>query len=252
MAFQFKQFIIDDAESAMKVGTDSVLLGAWINYEGADSILDVGTGCGLLALMAAQNTNAVITALEIDEGAYNQALKNFVASKWSERLTGIFADFRVYSREINNQQKEEALLNETNSPDDGTFDLIISNPPFFSNSLKSGVTNRDNARHDCGLPYTDLIRNSKLLLSEKGRLNLIFPYTDYEQFDTMCKSEGLFLARKTMVTPRKGKQPNRVLLEYSNMSGIECKAGDITIRDEYGKYTSEYLSLTEPYYLFLR
>ncbi len=257
MPFHFKQFVVDDTQSAMKVGTDSVLLGAWINYNGASNILDIGTGCGLLALIAAQNTDASIVGIEINEQAYYQALSNFAASKWTERLSCILADFRDYSKELFAHKELDAHPREANERMIGssvkrTFDLIISNPPYFSNSLKSGVTGRDNARHDTGLPISDLIKNSKHLLSEQGRLSVIFPYSEYTQLDLLCKNEGLLLTRQTFVIPKHGKEPNRILLEYSNISFADCEVNEIMIRDEHGKYTPEYLKLTEPYYLHLK
>ncbi len=246
MAFKFKKFAVEDSDCAMKVGTDSVLLGAWINYTSSANILDVGTGCGLLALIAAQNTNATVTGIEIEFKAYCQAKQNFANSSWSNRLTCINHDFRTFASEYYQQMLEVKAEGSSCG-----FDLIISNPPYFTNSLKSSITSRNTARHNSVLPINELIHSAKLLLKKNGRLNIVFPVPDYEQLDLICIEEGLAATRKTFVIPCKGKKPNRVLLEYSigNVSDIEIS--ELAIRDENGFYTNDYLRLTNPYYLYL-
>jgi tRNA1Val (adenine37-N6)-methyltransferase len=246
MAFKFKKFTVEDSDCAMKVGTDSVLLGAWINYTSTANILDVGTGCGLLALIAAQNTNATITAIEIDFKAFCQAMQNFVNSSWSNRLTCINNDFRAFASEYYNQMSEDKVNDSACG-----FDMIISNPPYFTNSLKSSITSRNTARHNSVLPIYELIHYAKLLLKKNGHLNIVFPVPDYEQLDLVCIQEGLAATRKTFVIPRKGKRPNRVLLEYSIESPGNIEMSELTIRDENGFYTNDYLRLTNPYYLHL-
>jgi tRNA1Val (adenine37-N6)-methyltransferase len=152
--FRFKQFSVDDSKCAMKVGTDAVLLGAWADVTCAETILDIGTGCGLIALMAAQRSNAHITAIDIDESTTLQSKENFLSSPWHDRL--------------------EAIHIEQFQPD-YLFDLIICNPPFFKNALKTPFHERNLARHNDSLSFESLVSHVNILLSENGKFFFILP-----------------------------------------------------------------------------
>jgi len=234
MAFKFKQFSVDDSACAMKVGTDSVLLGSWASLDGADTILDIGTGSGLLALMAAQKSNALITAIDIDEQACQQASVNFNNSPWAGRLSCHNIGLENFNTENN------------------YFDHIITNPPFFINSLKSPEEGRNTARHTDSLPAETLLKVSAAMLAPAGKLSLIFPIQDKMNVISHAIEGDLKLSRYTEIIPKQGKEANRVLMEFSKCQVKEVKSSAIVIRDANGKYTQEYISLTEPFYLFLR
>ncbi|MFH1121106.1 MAG: methyltransferase [Bacteroidota bacterium] len=232
MPFRFKQFVVDDAACPMKVGTDSVLLGAWAKLENSLSILDIGTGCGLLALMAAQRSEALITAIDIDPVANGSAAANFRISPWAGRLT---------ARCIRVQD----FQNETEA---GNFDHIISNPPFFINSLKAPDPERSNARHNDLLPIEDLVKAVVKLLSPEGRFSLILPVQESIVFTDLANVAGLFLVSVITVIPKTGKEANRMLLEFG-MQQMNVETSALTIRDASGEFTTEYKKLTRDFYL---
>ena len=247
MAFRFKQFTVDDSNSAMKVGTDSVLLGAWADFSGCSTILDVGTGSGLLALMAAQECSAIITAIDIDEDAYLQATVNFNNSPWGDKIQCI------------HQGLEEYACNQT-AAKARPFDHIITNPPYFINSLKSPDSGRNKARHNDGLPLKSLLEYSSLLLRDSGKLSIVFPYNDNFLLINQAREFSLNLSRQLIIIPKQGKEPNRILLEFTKVpfGSSETttlltadKTATLTIRDRYGKYTAEYISFTDRFYLKL-
>src|SRR5664279_1596216 len=144
--FRFKHFSVDDSKCAMKVGTDGVLMGAWADVSAAEKILDIGTGCGLIALMAAQRSNANITAIDIDEDATLQSKENFLSSPWHERIEAIHATVQQFQPDF-------------------LFDLIICNSPFFKNALKTPYHERNLARHNDTLPFDSLVSSVNRLLS---------------------------------------------------------------------------------------
>jgi tRNA1Val (adenine37-N6)-methyltransferase len=230
--FQFKQFCIYHDRCAMKVGSDGVLLGAWVNTVDATRILDVGTGSGLIALMMAQRSLATIHAIDIDKDAVLQAQINCNASPWTERLTVFQTDFTQYA--IN-----KGL----------TYDLIVSNPPFFNNSLKNPNALRTLARHTDTLPHADLIDNSMRLLSDVGRIAIILPVSEGLACADYATSKGLFLSRKTWVMPKPDMPPKRLLLELSK-SPIHLLEDTITIETEKRNvFTEEYRLLLKDYFL---
>lgn len=229
--FQFKQFRIEQEKSALKVGTDGVLLGAWCNVHGATRILDVGTGTGLIALMLAQRTEAEICAIEINKDACTDALNNFQKSPWAERL-------RLYSADFN-------IFHESHS---SHYDLVVSNPPYFERSLKSANPASSVARHDVSLSFLQLITGSKRLLTEKGRLAVILPIEVLDDFRETARLTGFYLCRKTQVIPKVGKTPKRVLLEFS-VSAVYPVIDELVILLERDKYSDNYVKLTKKFYL---
>jgi tRNA1Val (adenine37-N6)-methyltransferase len=213
----------------MKVGTDGVLLGAWVDCADANTILDVGTGSGLIALMLAQRCNAKIDAIDIDQNAYLQAGINFGNSPFAKQLQVYPIDFRQYCPEY-------------------SYDLIVSNPPYFVDSLKSPDSGRNLARHTGDLSFEDLVNTSCHLLSKKGRLCLIIPFEAFKMIDSLTNQNDLFLTRKTIVRPRENFPPKRILLEYSKRK-TALKVTNMFIEKTRHIYSEAYIDLTKNYYL---
>ncbi len=229
-SFQFKKFSIQQKSTAMKVGTDGVLLGAWSNIS-EENILDIGTGTGLIAIMLAQKTeNSIIDAVELEVEAYKEAQQNIKNSKWANRITA------------NNC----AIQNYTT---DKKYDLIISNPPFFTASTKAPNSDRNSARHTDDLSFKDLIEAVVKLLKLNGTLSLILPVTEAEHFIDLAKQKQLFLYRKCIVKPNPTKPAKRTLMEFS-FSPNDVIQEELTIETETRhQYTKEYISLTKDFYL---
>ena len=196
--FAFKQCVVNQERAAMKVGTDGVLLGAWADILTDNTILDVGTGTGLIALMVAQrNPEAKITAIEPQEGAWMDAKENFAASPWRDRLR--------LCRQAMQQFVEQ---------EDGYYDHIVCNPPFFNDSLRCPDYGRSVARHSDTLDFDDLIACSARLLRDNGRLSLIIPTDRYN--DLMRSAGAVFhLSRCTEVMTKKSAVSKRMLIELS-------------------------------------
>jgi tRNA1Val (adenine37-N6)-methyltransferase len=213
----------------MKVGTDGVLLGAWANVENAKNILDIGTGSGLIALMLAQRSEAFVEALDVDKNAYRQAQINFENSPFKNRLKIENIDFQSFSSPVK-------------------YDLLVSNPPYFSNSLKPNDKGRLVARHDDRLPLADLIRKTASLLSSQGKLALIIPYESIGNVETIADESQLFLCRKTLVASSPHHPPKRTLLEFS-CHLIKLQENEIFIEKFPQVYSEEYVELTKDFYL---
>lgn len=230
--FQFKQFKIIQEKSAMKVGTDGVLLGFWANCRGAKTILDVGTGTGLIALMLAQRSSAQITGIEIEKNASEEAVNNVQNSPWSNRVDIEQMAFQQY---VN-------LCDEK-------FDLIVSNPPFFENSLKSNNLNRSLARHSDSLPFSELIAGVKILLNKGGILSLILPVSSAKGFIELANKSKLYLSKLTEVKPKASADANRYLMEFGRERVIPAK-DILCIYNEIGKeYTLEFKKRISEFYL---
>ncbi|MEO8534083.1 MAG: methyltransferase [Flavobacterium sp.] len=232
--FAFKKFVINQDKTAMKVGTDGVLLGAWAPVShNPFSILDVGAGTGVIALMLAQRTNAEqIDALEIDEDAYEQAVENFESSPWGDRLFCYHAGLDEFIEE----------------PED-EYDLIVSNPPFYSEDYKTENEQRDLARFQDAMPFEELVEAADLLLSENGIFALIIPYKEEENFIALAKESELYPIKITRVkgTPLSGIK--RSLLAFSRNEKTEIEIDELTIEIERHVYTPEYIGLTKDFYL---
>ena len=227
--FRFKQFSVLNDKTAMKVGTDGVLLGAWCDVTRSHRVLDVGTGCGLISLMVAQRApGALIHGIDIDEGAIAEAQYNFARSPWSSRLSAEVADFKQY--------------------DYGTYDLIVSNPPFFINGVLPPSATRTLARHSTSLTIETLIGHSIQLLSLGGKISIITP-ADVELAVRRCiVQSGLGLRRLTRVVPVDGAPVKRLLWEIV-ASDDETVVDTITIARENHSYTQQYSELTSDFYL---
>ncbi len=227
--FQFKQFTVFHDQCAMKVGTDGVLIGAWADCSQSERILDVGTGSGLIALMLAQRSKALVDALDIDEDACKQAKYNVEKSIFRKRIQVIQSDFNDF---------------DTNQK----YDLIVSNPPYFTNSLHAPDSQRNIARHNHVLPFEKLLKKSVTLLTEMGKIALILPFDAENQIQSLAEKNGLFLFRKTIVRPKPDANPKRILLEYSNKETIPT-ISEFYIEKERHVYSDEFLKLTGGFYL---
>lgn len=231
-AFQFKQFCVFDSNSSMKVGTDGVLLGAWANTSKTNSILDIGTGCGIIALMLAQRTSAFIDAIDIDNESILDAKINISNSNWTKRII-----------------PSNISLQDFVKTNDKKFDLIISNPPFFNNSLKPPDKKRKLAKHTDSLSFETLVYSVKKLLNKNGKFCFILPMNEFQIFKNIILVEGLFINNITFVRPKKSKAINRVLAEisFSNISGNTIN--ELCIRNEDNSFTDEYKELTKDFYI---
>jgi len=243
MSFRFKQFFVEDDRCAMKVGTDGVLLGAWAPSDSPRTILDVGTGSGLIALMLAQRWPAArIDAIDIDPAAVDQAKENFKQSSFSHQLSAYCTSLQAW--ETNDQRLK------TN---DQNYDLIVSNPPYFRNSLKNPDKGREQARHTDTLSYEELITHSVRLLSANGRLALILPAEAETEITDIASTAGLSLTRVTRVYSKESKPPRRVLLCFENTGsrGYELTPIEDTLvlEDDKGGRSAAYSELTKDFYL---
>jgi tRNA1Val (adenine37-N6)-methyltransferase len=232
--FSFKQFSIQQDRCAMKIGTDGVLLGAWTPIENNPfSILDVGTGTGVIALMLAQRSHAEqIDALEIDEEAYEQSVDNFENSPWSDRLFCFHAGLDEFVEE----------------PED-EYDLIVSNPPFYTDEYKSENEQRDLARFADAMPFEDLIEAADLLLSENGIFAVIIPFKEEETFLALAAAFELYPLKITRVKGTPTTEIKRSLLAFSRNEKIDFPIDELIIETSRHIYTSEYIELTKDFYL---
>jgi len=232
--FQFKQFSLEQDRCAMKIGTDGVLLGAWTPIKNNPfSILDIGTGTGIIALMLAQRTHASqIDALEIDEEAYEQATDNFENSPWNDRLFCFHAGLDEFVEE----------------PED-EYDLIVSNPPFYSEDYKSENDQRDLARFQDAMPFEDLIEAADLLLSENGIFSVIIPFKEEENFLALAKEYELYPIKITRVKGSPTSDIKRSLLAFSRNEITTILIDELIIETDRHIYTSEYIELTKDFYL---
>lgn len=231
--FRFKKFTVYHDKCAMKVGTDAVLLGAWADTSFCKNILDIGTGTGIIALMLAQRSQATVEAIDIDKEACVQATENAAASPYTERIKVIHASCADFA--ASNQQKR--------------YDLIVSNPPYFINSLKCPDNKRTVARHTDTLLLSDLIREAQTLLSPSGRIALVLPYERQEEVKALASANHLYICRQTDVIPIPGAAPKRLLVELSATKENIKNRDALIIEEARHQYTPEYIALTKEFYL---
>lgn len=232
-SFAFKRFRVEQSGAAMKVGTDGVLLGAWMRLDGAEQrVLDIGTGTGLLALMAAQRTSdAQIDAIEIDASATRQAQENAQVSPWPQRI-------HIYNISV------QDFVPQTTE----RYDHIVSNPPFFTDSLKAPDASRSTARHTDTLSPDDLISTVDVLLAPEGRFSVIYPPQEADAFEKAARAKGLFCHRRTKVRGTPGNEFKRILQEFARSETVPVE-DELTIEIVRHQYTPEYIALTRDFYL---
>ena len=233
--FRFKQFSVAQDHCAMKIGTDAVLLGAWTNLDSQpNSILDIGAGTGVLALMLAQRSGTeLIDALEIDDAAYEQCVGNFEASDWGDRLFCYHASLDEFTEEIEDQ-----------------YDLIISNPPFYTDTFKTENEERNKARFEDAMPFTELLKSISKLLSPTGQFNVVIPFSEEISFIELASKEGLYPSRTLHVRGQESSSVKRSLICFTfEKQTIETQ--ELTIEIARHQYTKEYINLTKDFYLKL-
>lgn len=230
-SFRFKQFTLFQNRCAMKVGTDGVLLGAWTDISEAKNLLDIGTGTGLLALMFAQRSSQIlVTAVEIDKEAAEQAEENVNQSPWKDRIEVLNEDILTYCSNTK-------------------FDAIVSNPPYFNNNLHPFDKQRILARHNDHFTYPALIDKVVQFLAFDGRFSVILPFEQKEEFITLCNIRGLYLKRKVNVQTIPNAPYKRVLMEFSLRENNEIYKNTLLIEEKRHCYSTEYIELTKDFYL---
>jgi tRNA1Val (adenine37-N6)-methyltransferase len=217
----------------MKIGTDGVLLGAWTPLiNNPYNVLDIGSGTGILSLMLAQRSNAEqIDAIEIDGDAYEQCVENFEASPWDDKLFCFHAGLDEFVDE----------------PED-EYDLIISNPPFYTDDYKSDNVSRDLARFEDALPFEELIESVSVLLSENGIFSVIIPFKEESKFTTIAEANQLYPFKLTRVKGTPTSEIKRSLMIFSR-TRQEISEDELIIEIARHDYTPEYKELTKAFYL---
>lgn len=234
ISFAFKKFNIKQDKCAMKVGTDAVLLGAWVNPTDSRKILDIGTGTGIISLMLAQKSKADITAIDIDKESTEQASVNVAESAFKDQIKVRHTSFQDLVRGTGHK-----------------FDLIVTNPPYFIDSLKNQAeTSRKTARHADLLPFEDLITGVKKLLDEKGKFCLILPKNEAAIFRKMAELKGLYLSKLLRIRTRLEKDSEKRHIMQFEFKESEFSESTLVIEeDSHRNYTQEYKELTRDYYL---
>ncbi|MEQ8469446.1 tRNA1(Val) (adenine(37)-N6)-methyltransferase [Coleofasciculus sp. E1-EBD-02] len=229
--FRFKQFTVFHDRCAMKVGTDGTLLGAWTDITGVQSILDIGTGTGLVALMLAQRSRAYIDAVEIDPEACIQARENVEKSPWRDRIQVYLSSVQDYATTCSKR-----------------YDLIVSNPPFFDNASKASHKARTVARHSDSLKQLDLLQVAEQLLGENGRLAVIYPTESAQIFQEKAQAFGFYCHRKLSVKPTLASPTKRIVLELGKHQ-LTSQEKVLAIEATRRVYTPEFISLIKDFYL---
>lgn len=228
--FQFKEFTICQDKCAFKVGTDGVMLGALADISDAKRILDIGTGTGLIALMLAQRSNAEITAIEPDRISFLQASENISLSIWSNRIKLVPTTFQDFE-------------------DEKRYDLIVTNPPFFVDSLKNPDSRKSSTRHNDSLTSDDIIRGALKFLSEEGKLQLILPFDEGNLFIDKAHDLGLYLYSKFKIRPLPGSNVKRMILGFSSINSDLTERELVIENGPRHEYSEEYINLTRDFYL---
>ena len=236
--FIFKQFTVNQDQCAMKIGTDSVLLGAWTSLKNNPfSILDIGAGTGVLSLMFTQRSNAeLIDAIEIDDAAYEQCVDNFEQSPWADRLFCYHASLEEFVGEIEDK-----------------YDLIICNPPFYSEDYKTKNEQRDLARFQDAMPFEHLLKSVSKLLSEHGIFSVVIPFKEEANFIELASKFNLYPIRILHVKGNPTSETKRSLIEFSfsnpDSYRDDIKKEQLIIETERHQYTEDYINLTKDFYL---
>ncbi len=230
--FSFKQFTVFHHKCAMKVGIDGVLLGAWADVSNTENALDVGTGSGLIALMLAQRCDAEIKGIDIEPNAVIQAYENVNDSPWKLRIS-----------------IEQTSLQDFAENSPKKYDLIVSNPPYFVDSLKNPDENRTLARHTDSLSHTELLLYSNLLLTHIGKLAVILPLNQGLEMIKNAEKTKFYCNKITYVYPKPDVDIKRVLLEFSQEKQTQQIDSIVIETSQRHEYTSEFTELLKDYYL---
>lgn len=229
--FHFKHFSLYHHRSTMKVGTDAILLGRWTKVKPTDTVLDIGTGCGLLPLMLSQKGVAHVDAVDIDAASIEEATVNFEASQWRDHLKAYCTDIVDFKP-------------------DKRYDLIVSNPPFFDRFSKCDSERKSRARHnDAGLTYAIICREAVRLMKPEGRMAVVLPFDVSLNFLQTAERHGLYLHKRMTIIPIAEKEPNRVNLELGLDRVAAVRETTFVIRGEDNRFTDEYKVFLKDYYL---
>ncbi len=239
--FRCKQFYVDHRDCAMKVSTDALLLGAWTQLPASGAILDIGTGSGILTLMLAQRCqlqpDLIIDAIELDDAAADVAAENFRQSNWHAKIRLIKGDILTYPASADH-------------PSDRRYSLIISNPPFFVDSLKASDPKRHQARHTDSLSFADLLAVAATLLAPSGTLSLVLPVHAAMQIIALARHSGWYLQRQCLVQTTAAKAPIRSLMSFRRLPATEPPVQQqLLIHDADGGYSAGYRQLLRDFYL---
>ncbi len=231
-AFQFKEFSLEHKIAPMKIGVDGILLGSWAEVENARHILDIGTGCGLIAMLLAQrNKKANIIGVEIDPATAEEAGENVRSSPWPSRITIVTNAIQDFALEARQE-----------------FDMIVSNPPFFTGGTLSLNENRLAVRHTTKLSHSDLFAAVRKLLSQEGSFSVILPYLEGRRFIEMVEAYGFHLKRLCHVHPTPGGKVERMLITLGRRR-TEVEQESVTIRNLDGSFSDQYRRLTSDFYI---
>lgn len=235
--FQFKQFLINQHRAAMKVTTDACLFGAWVaseekNSKNAERILDIGTGTGLLSLMLAQQVSGKIDAIDIDHDAFLQASENTVHSPWKDRINMSLGDIKEIKTEV------------------VQYDVIISNPPFYTDQLRSPDEQKNKAHHDSTLTLQELIPIMQQLLTTNGRFYLLLPFHRLADAKEIIQGEHLFISKLVLVRPSPAHAFFRIMIQGSNVEST-TSVSEMDIRMDNNEYSKLFTELLGSYYLHL-
>jgi tRNA1Val (adenine37-N6)-methyltransferase len=228
--FSFKQFTIYQDKSAFKVGTDGVLLGAYADLTGVTNILDIGSGTGLLSIMLAQRCDATITAIEPDYDSFIQSCENVNLVDWRNRIKIVNADLQNFD------------------PVNEKFDLIVTNPPYFCDSLKSPDLRKTAARHNDSLTSVEILEGVKRLLKEDGRFQLIMPYVEGNIFIADASKYGFYCNNILKIRPLSESEIRRLILNFSKTRKTPVEKF-LTIEHGRHHFTDDYINLTKDFYL---
>lgn len=230
--FFFKKFGMFHHRSTMRVGTDAVLFARWVGVSCSDRVLDVGTGSGIIPLILAQREAGRVDAIELDFDSCEEARQNFEISVWSDKLAVFNEDVRFFA----DNAKEK-------------YDLIVSNPPFYSSDVKPIREKKVMARHVSTLSYQDLLVSARKMLKDDGRLAVVLPYYESRLFIKDAEKQGFYLQKEFLISPIEGKEPNRVNLQFG-LNNQQCDDRVLfTIRNKDYLYTAEYKEFLKDFYL---
>ncbi len=234
--FQFKEFEVHQDKTAMKIGTDAVVLGAWSSVEHfPDTILDIGSGTGVLGLMLAQRCDALtIDAIEIEDNAYEQTVENFERSDWADRLFCYHTSFLDFTEEM--------------TAEDEKYDLIISNPPFYTDTFQTENEARNKARFTSSLTFEELLKGVSELVTDQGVFCTIIPFKEEEDFIKLAKNYNLQLNKICRVRGNATSEVKRSLLSFSFQDKAVIEE-ELIIEKERHQYTDAYINLTKDFYL---
>lgn len=230
--FFFKKFGLFHHRSTMKIGTDAIILGRWVEVSENDNVLDIGTGCGLLPLMLAQKGIKSADAVEIDRESFEEAAQNFANSAWNSRLSAINEDVKDYAWHCSKK-----------------YDLIVSNPPFYFGDNIPEKAKKGLARHTNTLNYKDLLQSVKKLLKPDGRFALVLPAIESKTFLKEAENQGFFLKKEMKIVPIEGKEPNRINMQLVVNQVDDVEKETFVLRNQDHSFTKDYKDFLKDYYL---